>query len=514
MLWRSFRNPVLLEALFALAACAIAFWVGVRVDAFEAFAAFTDRHEAWQLDEILLVLAIMWIIGPAWLTRAVIRLRRAVAAQKRAEAEAARIARHDPLTGLPNRRLLAELVAERRAGPFAALLIDLDRFKVVNDLRGHQAGDTVLIATARRLCALCGGEAVPIRLGGDEFLICVLAPEPGFDAARFARRIVTSLADPVHTPDGDLVVGCSVGVAQWQPGQPVEDLLRQADQAMYQAKANGRGTWAHYDDALGDRLRDQAQLEADLRLAIRAADILPWFQPIFGIADGKILGFEALARWLHPTRGHVPPDRFIPMADEMGLLPDLSRQLLLRAARVMEPLDPALHLAFNLSPSQLADPGLAEVIREVLDESGLSAGRLEIEVTEQAVVADFDLACRSIGALQNMGVRVSLDDFGSGMSSLSVLSRLPLDAIKIDRSFVAAIQDSPEKRKIVRALLLMAASLEIGVTAEGIESAAELSVLRDMHCDRGQGYLVSRPVPAESLTALLSNAGPRTGVAA
>jgi predicted signal transduction protein with EAL and GGDEF domain len=345
-----------------------------------------------------------------------------------------------------------------------------------------------------------GGEV--IRLGGDEFLLCLLAPTTIQDPLQMPRRVMSAVAEPVPAA-GRAIVGCSIGLATWTAGMSVETLLNRADQAMYAAKSNGRGTWFQYDDALGARMRDEAALESDLRDAVRDGVIEPWFQPIFDIANGRILAVESLARWNHPTRGQIPPDRFIAMADDLGLLPTLSRHLLIRSAHMLADIHPTLELAFNLSPSQLVSHDLLDMIRDVLAQTGLSPARLEIEVTEQAVIRNFDQALQTITGLQALGVRVALDDFGTGMSSLSVLSRLPLNAIKIDRSFVTSIGDNPQNRKIVQALLVMAQSMHIDVTAEGIETKTELSVLRDLKCRRGQGYLVSRPVPGPTLSRLL-----------
>lgn len=440
----------------------------------------------------------------------------------RAEAEARRIAYHDPLTGLPNRRAFHRHVAEvtARAGEgaepggraLAVLLLDLDRFKPVNDLRGHAAGDLLLAQVAARLRAACPPRALVARLGGDEFVIAIDGPDADADrGAALARRVNAALSMPFDFGDWSATVSCSVGIAVCAGGTTSADLLRRADQAMYRAKQAGRGRHLHYDDALGEALREQAALEQDLRRALDGGTILPHFQPIFDITSHALRGFEVLARWPDPVRGFVPPVVFVDLAEELGLIDRLSELVLDQACAALVQWPTELPISFNLSPRQFSDPSLPGRVLAVLARHGLPGSRLEIEITERAVLGDLAVARAIVEEFAAAGVRVSLDDFGIGTSSLATLTTLPIDRIKIDRSFIAQVDRLPDRAKLVSGVLALAESLGIEVTAEGIERREELAFLQARNCALGQGYLLGRPQPAEAIAGLLAVAAPSQG---
>jgi diguanylate cyclase (GGDEF)-like protein len=514
MLWR----PVVLGWVVLLGLSVI---VATHVHVFERLYELTRAHEAWQLDEIFSLL----LIGTMLLPLLLLQWNRSLATANReralAEADARRIAFHDPLTGLPNRRLFQRYVEEAEARArmgeeptMTVLLLDLDRFKPVNDLRGHQAGDHLLCEAARRLRRVATDEALVARLGGDEFVVVVDGAEAEDHGGSLARRIHAALAEPFVFDDWSASLSCSIGIAEWVPSMTASELLRHADQAMYRAKHAGRGCHAHYDDELGEALRERAALEQDLRRALAAGDVItPFFQPIYDITGRSLRAFEVLARWRDPVRGFVPPDQFIPMAEEIGLIDPLSEQVLDRACAALAGWPTVLPISFNLSPRQFGDTTLPERILAILERHGIPGSRLEIEITERAVLADLDVARAIVWELAAAGVRISLDDFGTGMSSLAILTQLPIDSLKIDRSFISDVDRLPHKGKIVMGVLALAESLGLQVTAEGIERDEELDFLTERNCALGQGYLLGRPQPAEGIASLLGEVAARQEMA-
>ena len=448
---------------------------------------------------VVLVAAALWVRGRA-------RLRRA---QRRV----VRFARTDLLTGLPNRQRFNEmaeiLLAEPTAGGHAILLIDLDRFKFVNDAHGHPAGDAVLKLAAARLRGIVRDGDLIARLGGDEFAL-MLGQDRGMGRAQqdhdaVAARIVATLAEPFVLGDGTSIqIGASIGVAKTDvAGVPLRDLMHRADVALSRAKVDGRNCFRNFEPGMDAQVRSRALLENDLRQAISENAIEPYYQPLVDLATGATVGVEMLARWPHPTRGMVPPDVFIPLVEELGLIGDLTQRLLLRASRDVAAWPSDITLACNLSPLQLRDPGLPQAIRDVLAATRLPPSRLELEVTESALVGDLDLARGSLAQLKALGVRLALDDFGTGYSSLRHLQTLPFDKIKIDRSFVAAMADDPESGKIVFAVVGLGHSLGLVTVAEGIETEEIAGLLRNLGCDIGQGWLYGRPANADRISGLL-----------
>ncbi|HXA22560.1 MAG TPA: EAL domain-containing protein [Acetobacteraceae bacterium] len=453
------------------------------------------------------------------------QLKREVATRRAVEAKLRALAVHDDLTGLPNRRGMAErlnaaLARSRRDGStIAVLLVDLDRFKPVNDLRGHAAGDRLLQLVAKRMTDTLREADIVARVGGDEFVVAAQFG-PGtlgayadgttdmIDAtARMARRLVAVLEEPFDLGDAGIpvLVGASVGVALAPDGEvDVEDLLRRADMAMYLAKEKGRGCFRFFEPEMDAAIRDRAALEAALRQAIVADELMPYFQPFVALgADKRPIGFEMLARWSHPERGFVPPADFIPLAEETGLIVRMTEQLLRRACNAAASWPDHLILAVNVSPVQLRDRALPAMVAAALAESGLPARRLEIELTESALVGNFELARELLTELKELGVHLTLDDFGTGHSSLRHLQMLPFDKIKVDASFVRNMHISPESGKIVAAVVALGRSLGLLTVAEGIEDAVIATALRDMGCHIGQGWLFGQPL-AEHETAALA----------
>ncbi|WP_175562570.1 putative bifunctional diguanylate cyclase/phosphodiesterase [Muricoccus roseus] len=501
-----------------------AFLAALATDAFDQLYDFAHRHEDWELDEILAALLIMPFGFAAYAIRRLQDVRREMALRRQAEAEARQLAVHDALTGLPNRRSLADGLqrslarARREGGAVAALMVDLDRFKPVNDLRGHAAGDRLLRMVAERLLGTTREVDLVARLGGDEFAIAgyfgseqapdALAaegaagaggPEDAAEAAsRLARRVVAALEEPFDLRDGaaSVLVGASVGVALASEVEGgAEELLRRADLAMYRAKADGRACFRFFEPEMDTRIRHRAEMEAELRRAIAGDELVPHFQPLVALGAGRrIVGLEMLVRWPHPVRGMIPPAEFIPIAADTGLIVPMTERLLRQACRAALSWPDEISLAVNVSPIQLRDRALPSLVAAVLADSGLPARRLEIELTETGLVENFEMARDLLTELKALGVRLTLDDFGTGYSSLRHLQTLPFDQIKIDAGFVRSMAASPESGKIVAAVVGLGHSLGLPTVAEGVEDAATAAVLARMGCDIGQGWFFGAAV--------------------
>ena len=423
---------------------------------------------------------------------------------------------HDPLTGLANRALFGQQVRtaleSSAEGGSAVLFIDLDDFKTVNDTLGHAVGDELLLAAARRLARCIRAGDLVARLGGDEFAILCQPPNaPERAAVDVAKRVLEAFQLPISVGSHVLPVRLSVGVATsaLSGGRP-ENLLRDADVAMYEAKETGKGRYAIFDPAMRDVVVRRHGLHKELERALEHRELTVRFQPIIDLESGQTRAMEALVRWEHPTRGSLTPLEFIPLAEETGLIVPLGKWVLETACRQAakwhrartDPDGAPLFVSVNLSARQFIQEDLVEDVAAVLAETGLAASALELEITESVLMDKSDAGIRTLRRLRALGVRLVLDDFGTGYSSLSYLKHLPLDTIKIDRSFVNGIEESAD-RSIVEAVVALAHGLGIGVVAEGIETQAQADRLRDLGCDYGQGYLFSRPLPADRLAALL-----------
>ena len=422
------------------------------------------------------------------------------------------IAGCDPLTGFLNRRSLVEEgsamlhEAARRRRAMAMLMIDLDRFKTVNDLYGHAVGDALLARVASEISAELPPVSLAARLGGDEFA-CAFMFDPGDPdvVQRIVERLLSRLALPLQLGGTTVHTSASIGIARSDLERgSIDSLMRAADIAMYAAKDAGRNGSCWFDPAMARALHARNELENGLRAAIPAGQIVPYFEPQIDLVSGQLFGFEVLARWEHPVHGWISPDRFIPIAEQTGMIADLSLSLMRQAFLAARDWDAALSLSINISPVQLRDAWLPQKIIKLLLETGFPAHRLEIEITESALFENLSLAQSIVGSLKNQGICIALDDFGTGYSSLAHLRALPFDRIKIDRGFVQSVVDSPDSAAIVGAIIGLGASLNLPVTAEGIEDQEIEARLRTLGCTRGQGYLYGRPMSEANTRRLLA----------
>jgi diguanylate cyclase (GGDEF)-like protein/PAS domain S-box-containing protein len=445
-----------------------------------------------------------------------------ITARKALEAELTRRAFVDPLTGLANRPRFRErvLAAQTRAGAArvpAVLFVDLDEFKTVNDSLGHAAGDALLATVAERLLGATRGSDTVARLGGDEFAILLTAVPDDEAAAVAAARVVAAVAAPVALCGREIRVTASVGIAVARGGESPDDLLRNADLALYRAKERGKGRFECFAPAMHAAAVERLELEADLRRALADGELMLHYQPVVDLASGHAVGAEALARWRHPERGLVPPGVFVPVAEATDLIVPLSRWALAEACAAAarwpgeEPGGaPPLSIAVNVSGRHLQRAGFVEDVAAALRTSGLAPRRLVLEVTESVLLADLDTAVGRLEALRALGVRVALDDFGTGYSSLAYLERLPVDVLKIDRAFTADITAGGKRAALARAVVTIADTLGLRTVAEGVETAAQRAELSALGCALGQGYLFARPLDDGALRALLAD-GRRLG---
>jgi diguanylate cyclase (GGDEF)-like protein/PAS domain S-box-containing protein len=436
-----------------------------------------------------------------------------ISERKEAESQLDHQAHHDPLTGLPNRKLFTDRLGEaladdapgRRTG---VLFVDLDNFKLVNDSLGHGAGDRLLVAIAERMRRVLRPEDVIARFGGDEFAVLLRRVGCEADARRVAERIAGGLRAPVVLDGDQRFVTASIGICIAPEGAGAtdpSDLLRDADAAMYRAKELGKARTELFDDTLRERVVERVTLEHELRGVLERGELRLDYQPFIGLSDGRMTGAEALLRWDHPELGVVAPLRFVPIAEQSGLIVEIGAWVLDEACAQAMRWDAPLEIAVNVSPRQLADDTFADTVAGVLMRTGLPAGRLCLEVTESAVIADLETATRSLERLRRLGVRLAIDDFGVGYASLSQLKSLPpVDVLKIDRSFVEGVLGDGEDRAIVDAVIQLARSLGLETVAEGVESEEQAEALRAMFCVTGQGYHFARPVSPEAIAELLA----------
>ena len=428
-----------------------------------------------------------------------------VTAAHRSDEQIAYLASYDSLTDLPNRALFQEALTKVCAhnSSFALLSLDLDGFKAVNDTFGHSIGDALLVAVAGRLRASLRDGDVVARLGGDEFAVL----QSGADAnaaAVFAQRIITKLSEPYQLGSVQTSIGVSVGIALARDGLAPKDLLIGADLALYQSKAEGRRTWYFFEPEMAIRAQHRHRLQTELRLAIERNELTLEFQPIFGMTSGTISGAEALVRWQHPERGPISPAEFIPIAEESGLIVQLGAWVLRRACEQATTWVGETRVAVNFSPLQFRDPGLYDLVDQVLADTGLSPQRLEVEITESVFLekADTTLAC--LRALRARGIHIALDDFGTGYSSLSYLRSFPFDKVKIDQSFIRDLGVNSEAIAIVRAIVGMASSLGMRTTGEGVETEVQAELLQLTGCSQVQGYLFGRPGKSSNISDLIA----------
>jgi diguanylate cyclase (GGDEF)-like protein len=504
-------RPNIQDLSFVFACVLVAGFLLFETNVFMHEGTANPAEKALDLNEVLVLGALLTVglLGFTW---------RLLSAQKKethmrslAEQHARELASQDALTGLANRRrfndaLSAALAAPPRAdGTHALLMLDLNGFKKVNDVYGHGTGDQALIIVAQRLAAVARQGDLVARLGGDEFAILsqhLAGPEA---ATGIALRVIEALDSPLAIGSVQHHIGAAIGICLIPfDGESGEEAVRRADVALYKAKADGKPSLRFFEPEMDRHVLERELMERELRAAVANEDIHPFFQPLIDLSTKEVIGFEALARWKHATLGDIPPDRFIPLAEDSGLIAGLTDQLL-RASCLAAAQWPAnITLAFNVSPIQLKDRTFGLRVLRILAETGLSPHRLEVEITESALVRDLEAVREVLGSLQEAGIRVALDDFGTGYSSLYHLRNYKVDKIKIDRSFIETLGSERESNEIVSALIGLGHGLGLTITAEGIEEDSQLADLLSKGCGQGQGYLFSKAVSAEAAMGLLA----------
>lgn len=499
----------------SLMALGAALWVvGALLQFGDHLAAFVQQFDAYGADKLVLALAVAGTMSFIYSVLRITDLRKEMVLRARAEAKADWTATHDHLTKLPNRYAFERAVlAQRRAKVdeyseewernVTIFGIDLDGFKKVNDLIGHNGGDALLVEVSKRICAIGSADSV-YRFGGDEFIIIATGLSSQHEE-RLSRLLIQAVTRPIHIDGFAVEVGASVGYDRWRQGEALEDTAHRADLAMYEAKSRGPNNYLAFEASMHDKVAARASLEAKLRLAIKNKAIRPFYQPLIDLKTGDVCGFEALARWTDDDGSSIPPPVFIGIAEETGLITALFEDLLAHACRDALLWDDRITLSFNVSPVQMEDRLLTSRIFKTLTINGLPTNRLEIEITENALIQDPASAAAILDDLHEAGVQIALDDFGTGYSSLAQLARYRFDKIKIDKSFIATYRDDERQEKIVLAMLGLGRSLNIKTTAEGIEEPRQLNNLIQLGCDIGQGYLFGRPMPIEETLAFLAD---------
>jgi diguanylate cyclase (GGDEF)-like protein/PAS domain S-box-containing protein len=446
--------------------------------------------------------------------------------RKQAENNLQFFASHDPLTGLFNRTMFNERLQQALAQAIrferslAVLFIDLDRFKVINDTLGHNAGDLLLVElTARLRASLREGDVIG-RMGGDEFVVLIEGFTEPLDLAEVAKKLIETLSRPFLLYGQEHQVTASIGISTYpQDGKDAQTLLKNADIAMYRVKEEGKNNFRFYAPQMNVHLVERLSLESNLRQAMERGELLLLYQPKVGIRDGQVMGVEALVRWQHPSQGMISPGEFVPIAEDTGLIAAIGEWILRTAceqARTWQQQGlPWLRMGVNLSPRQFAQESLLQTVREALHGAGIDPSRLELEITESMVLRNPERAARVLAQLKELGVRLTLDDFGTGYSSLGYLMRCPVHGVKIDRSFVLGLPRDPESAAVARAVIAMAHSLKLHVTAEGVETREQWDFLRELECDEMQGNYFSAPVASDIVASILRQpvtAGQRASV--
>ena len=422
----------------------------------------------------------------------------------------------DELTGLPNRSLFLDRLQEassrslRQNKMIAVLFIDLDRFKLVNDTFGHPVGDKLLVNVSQRFRRQVRAGETLARFGGDEFTVVMEGLNSVKGAEALAERLLASLATPISLEGHEVVASSSIGIAVALGNEcPPTELVRRADIALYEAKAAGRSNWKVYKPGDGMHSFELLEMDSGIRKALERKELCLYFQPQISLSTGEIVGMEALVRWLKPDQGLLLPGSFLPSAEEAGLMRSIDRWVLQEACespRHWQAAElPQIGVSVNLSPPWLRDSGLVAEVARVLERTGLPASQLKLELLESAVIEDMESSLKTLAGLKALGVHLSLDDFGTGYSSLAYLRQLPIDELKLDRSFIADLADDPRVRAIVKSVVTLAHGLGMQVTAEGVEANEQLSLLMEVGCDQAQGYIFSRPMPSEAVANYLGS---------
>jgi diguanylate cyclase (GGDEF)-like protein len=437
----------------------------------------------------------------AW--RRSVQLRESLAQQHAADLKIRHLAYFDEVSGLHNRRHLHVVAGELLVSgekDIALLLLDLDQFKGVNDLYGHEAGDAVLVSTAVRIRSCCMPEDCCVRLGGDEFAVLLRGPRArGRQPRQLAEKLVEAMSQPVNLGDTVVAVGASIGIARLQGvSRELRWLLRRADLAMYEAKASGKNRWVEFNEGMEIELGKRAALEAEIRHGIMAGEFVPYFQPIYELASGEVKGFEALARWQHPAKGMLEPADFLEVAQSSGLIGEISLSVMHQALLAAKEWPANLKIAVNMSAVQFKDPLLSQRILRILTLTNFPARRLELEIPESCLISDRQYALANIQSLQAQGIGIVIDDFGTGYASLTHLQSLPFDRIKIDHSFVKLLESDQQSEALVQAIATLGKGLSIPMAAEGIETATIQARLEALGCADAQGWLYAKALsPAD-----------------
>ena len=424
------------------------------------------------------------------------------------------LANFDNLTHLPNRALFCDRLRQailqtgRTQEQIATIFIDLDHFKDVNDTLGHRLGDLLLKAAAERLSAAVRTSDTVARLGGDEFTVMLPNVKNSHGPVVVSSKILKNLSEPFQIEDHEIHISGSIGIALYPTnGMTVEELLKNADTAMYEAKKNGKNTFQFYAEEMSSKTQSRIAMLGDLHHVLDRGELVLYYQPKIAIPNYRLIGMEALLRWQHPHLGMVPPDGFIPLAEETGLIVPIGEWVLREACRQIKDWQakghPPLPIAINVSPVQFRRLQFAETMREILQETGVPPSLIEIELTESAIMQDVETTVTILSDIKAMGIKVSVDDFGTGYSSLSQLKRFPIDTLKIDKSFVLNISRNKEDEAIVTAIVSMARSLGMNIVAEGVETTDQMQILAVKGCRQMQGYLFSKPLPANLLETFI-----------